>query len=349
MKKFLLYGANGYTGQLIAKMAADYGIEPILAGRSEAKIKPMAERLGFAYKVFSLDNQRATDEVLSEVDVVLHAAGPFKYTADPMMQACLRTQTHYVDITGEIDIFELGSSRDVEARKAGIMILPGGGFDVVPTDCMAAFLKGQMPNATHLQLAFASVGGGISYGTASTMVEGMGESGKIRKDGKIINVPLGHKGMTIPFWGKELFTMTIPWGDVSTAYHSTGIPNIEVFTKVHPKTFKSLKWQALYNWILRTPLVKNFMKKQLKKKPAGPTDERRSQATSLIWGKVWNEKGEEIVGRMIVPEGYTLTAITSLMICKKVLEGNAPVGFQTPSKAYGDLIMEVDGVQRAIL
>lgn len=349
MKKFLLYGANGYTGQLIAEMAADYGIEPILAGRSEAKIKPMAERLGFAYKVFSLDNQQATDDALNEVEVVLHAAGPFKYTAAPMMDACLRTQTHYVDITGEIDIFELGASKDNDAKKAGIMILPGGGFDVVPTDCMAAFLKGQMPDATHLQLAFAAVGGGVSHGTASTMVEGMGESGKVRKDGKIISVPVGHKGMTIPFWGKDLFAMTIPWGDVSTAYYSTGIPNIEVFAKVHPKTFKSLKWQSFYNWFLRIPMVKNYMKKQVKKKPAGPSEERRQKAKSLIWGKVKNGKGEEVIGRMIVPEGYTLTAITSLMICKKILQGNAPIGFQTPSNAYGDLIMEVGGVQRELV
>ncbi|MCI5084219.1 MAG: saccharopine dehydrogenase NADP-binding domain-containing protein [Saprospiraceae bacterium] len=347
--EFLLYGANGYTGKIIAEMAAEFGLKPTLAGRTESKVKPIAEELGFDYKIFSLDDQAATAAALEPFKVVLHAAGPFKYTAKPMMEACVATKTHYVDITGEIAIFEMAARFDKAAKAAGIMILPGGGFDVVPTDGMASFLKKELPDATHLQLAFASVGGGVSHGTASTMAEHLGEGGAIRKDGKITKVPMGHKAMTVPFWGKDLFTMTIPWGDVSTAYYSTGIPNIEVFTGVKPKSYKMIKWQKYFNWLLKTSLVRNYVKNQIKKKPAGPSQERRAKSQSLVWGKVWNDKGEEKTGRMITPEGYTLTAITSLKIVQKVLNGEAPVGFQTPSNAYGDLIMEVDGVQRELV
>ena len=131
---FLLYGANGYTGQLIAKQAADYGLIPIIAGRTEAKVKSLAEQLGYEYRIFDLKNLTATKEALQEVDLVVHAAGPFKYTAQPMIEACISTKTHYVDITGEIEIFELAASYDEAAKAAGIMLLPGGGFDVVPTD-----------------------------------------------------------------------------------------------------------------------------------------------------------------------------------------------------------------------
>ena len=347
---FLLYGANGYTGQLIAKQAADYGLIPIIAGRTEAKVKSLAEQLGYEYRIFDLKNLTATKEALQEVDLVVHAAGPFKYTAQPMIEACISTKTHYVDITGEIEIFELAASYDEAAKAAGIMLLPGGGFDVVPTDCMASFLKKQLPDASHLQLAFAFTGGGVSHGTASTMVESMGQGGAIRKDGQITKVRLGHKAMKIPFWGKELFAMTIPWGDVSTAYYSTGIPNIEVFTGVTPNSHRALKWPPLYNWLLRMSFVKKYMKKKIKQRPAGPSDDRRANAQGLVWGKVWNAAAEQIEARMMTPEGYTLTAITALLIAKKILQGQLSIGFQTPSNAYGeDLIMEVDGVKREIV
>ena len=138
----------------------------------------------------------------------------------------------YLDITGEIPVFEMAAQLNERARTAGIMIMPGVGFDVVPTDCMALFLKNQLPDAVQLQLAFASAGGSISHGTASTMILGLGEGGLIRENGIIVKCPLGHKSMYVNFDGDEKFVMTIPWGDVSTGYYTTGIPNIETYTVV---------------------------------------------------------------------------------------------------------------------
>ncbi len=345
--KFLLYGANGYTGQLIIRFAKDYGLTPILAGRSADKIKSLAEEYQLEYKVFGLDNPSEVDAALSNVDVVLHAAGPFMYTAQPMIEACLRTGVHYLDITGEILVFEMANRYGKHAEEKGIVIMPGVGFDVVPTDCMALYLKNKMPDATHLKLAFASVSGGFSKGTATTMIEGLGEGGAIRKDGKIVKVPAGYKKMTIDFWGKPFFMMTIPWGDVSTAFYSTGIPNIETYMAIPPMAFKYFKIQNYLGPLLRSNLVKNFLKNRLNKRPAGPSDYKRKGAYSLIYGEVTNQKGEVIKSKMKVPEGYTLTAITSMMITKAVLEGKVKNGFQTPAKALGaDLIMQVKGVER---
>ena len=173
--KFLLYGANGYTGQLITRYSKEYGLTPILAGRTESKIKPLADTYNLDYKIFSLDNQSDVDAALSDVKIVLHAAGPFMHTAQPMIEACLRNGVHYLDITGEIGVFEMAHRYDKQAGEKGIVIMPGVGFDVVPTDCMAVYLKNKMPDATHLKLAFGNVGGGWSQGTATTMVEGLGE------------------------------------------------------------------------------------------------------------------------------------------------------------------------------
>lgn len=344
--QFLLYGATGYTGQLIAEYADSFGLKPILAGRSEAKVKAMADSLGLEYRVFDLADTAALDAALQETPVVLHAAGPFMFTAKPMMEACLRTGTHYLDITGEIAIFEMAARMDKKAREAGIMLLPGAGFDVVPTDCLALHLKNRMPDATLLQLAFAGMGG-VSHGTAATMAENLGEGGAMRKDGKIVKVPLGHNAMIVPFRAKSLFVMSIPWGDVSTAYHSTGIPNIETYMAFSPSAYRWVKLQRYFNWLLRTSFVRNIVKKRIKERPAGPTPEKRARSKSFIWGRVSNAEGKVLEAQLVTPEGYTLTALTSLLITKKVLNGNAPIGFQTPSKAYGeDLILEVDGAER---
>lgn len=342
-----MYGANGYTGRLIAGLAASYGLSPILAGRNKEALQQLSGTLGYPYQVIDLADTAALQQVLQEVSVVLHAAGPFQFTARKMMEACLVTHTHYLDITGEIAVFEMAKQLDARAKDAGIMLMPGVGFDVVPTDCTALYVKNQLPDATQLKLAFAMLGGKLSHGTATTMAEGLGEGGAVRENGRIIRKPLGHKGEWIDFGEKKLFVMTIPWGDISTAYTTTGIPNIETYTAVAPKTFRLLKWQSLYNWILRSSFVRNLAKKRIRKQPAGPSDTMRAKAVSLVWGEARNNAGETRTVRMRCPEGYTLTATSSLLIVRKVLAGNLKIGYQTPAGAYGaDLILEVPGVSR---
>ena len=348
MQSFLLYGANGYTGKLITALASQYDLQPILAGRNEQAIRALAEQFNFPYRVFALDDQKELRKVLEETPVVLHVAGPFQHTAKQMIEGCLKTKTHYLDITGEIPVFEMAKRYDQPAINAGLMIMPGAGFDVVPTDCLALFLKNKLPDAIQLKLAFATLGGGLSHGTATTLVEGLGEYGAIRQNGKIVRKPLGHKGMWVDFGLKKLFVMTIPWGDVSTAFHTTGIPNIETYTGIPRGTFKLLKFQPLFNWVMRGALFRKLIKKQIDKRAAGPSDEERRNSKSLVWGEVQNAKGEKMSGRLITPDGYTLTAHSSLIIAKKVLSGNFIAGYQTPASAYGaDLVLEVPGTERS--
>jgi len=348
--KFLLYGAYGYTGKLITEMADTYGLEPILAGRDAHKLKQLSEETGYTYEAYSLEETDKVNKSVSQVDLVLHAAGPFRYTAKPMMEACLRHKVHYLDITGEIEIFELGHSYDSQAKEANILMMPGVGFDVVPTDCTAAWLKEQLPDATHLQLAFANLGGAMSHGTSMTMVESLGEKGARRINGVITPVPLGHAGMMVPFMAKEYYGMAIPWGDVSTAYYTTGIPNVETFTRTKPETHRMVNMQGAFSWLLRSKFVKNIARNRVKSMPAGPSPDKRAKASSHIWGKVWNDQGEEKQARMVTPEGYTLTAKTSLIITQKVLQGNWKAGFHTPAGLYGhELIMEVESVERELI
>lgn len=344
---FLLYGANGYTGELIARHASQYGLTPVLAGRRQEVLAPLAEKLGLSYKVVDLNDGTALDAALSSCKIVLHAAGPFHFTAKQMVEACLRTGTHYLDINGDITVFEMLKTYDAQAKAKGIMVMPGTGFDVAPTDCLALFLKKKLPSATDLKLAFATMGGGLSHGTATTMASRLGDAGAERKNGKIVRVPLGAKGMWIDFGVKRLFVMQIPWGDVSTAHFTTGIPNIETYTGIKPSVYRILKLQPLFNWLLRTSFVRKYAKKKIDKRPAGPTDEERSKAKALVWGQVIDAKGAKATARMSGPDGYTLTMHASLLIIQKILTGNFKTGYQTPASAYGeDLVLEIPGVER---
>lgn len=348
---FLLYGAYGYTGRLIAKYAEQYQLRPILAGRNEAKLREMAAATGFDYLAFDLNDTPSLIHALQKVPVVLHVAGPFAYTAEQMIEACLETKTHYLDITGEIDVFELAHRYGPAAEQSDIMLMPGTGFDVVPTDCMAKFLSEQMPDAEKLELAFAMQGGSVSRGTANTMIEGLGGSGKMRKNGRIVEIPVGHAAKNIPFLEDyHRLAMSIPWGDVSTAYYTTGIPNIITYTKVSSGTYRSTKWLPYIGWLLRLPWVRSIARRKVNKGPAGPNDQEREEGRSLVWGQITAENGDTRSARFSGPEGYTLTAHSSLIITRKVLNEEVYPGFQTPAGAYGeDLVMEIAGTHREII
>ena len=347
MNEFLLYGANGYTGELIARLSTSYGLKPILAGRNQIKLEALAKELGLSYRIFGLEETEKLEAALLEVPLVVHAAGPFIHTLKPMIQACLKTKRHYLDINGDINCFEQIKTYNDAAKEAAIMLMPGVGFDVVPTDCLSLSLKEKMPDANRLKIAFATLGGSISHGTAMTMAGKLGEGGMIRQNGKIIRRPLGEKGMTVNFGSKDIFVMNIPWGDVSTAYHTTGIPNIETFTAVPMKAYKILKFQSIFNWLLRTEMVRDFIRKKISQRPAGPDETMRKKAKSLVWAEVSNEKGDKKTATLEGPEGYTMTAHGALIITKHVLQGSFKPGYQTPAGCYGaNLVLDIPGVTR---
>lgn len=342
MSSFLIYGANGYTGELITRVAVERGLKPIIAGRNETAIRSLAEKHGLEYRIFSLDESAKLDAALNEVATVIHCAGPFSLTSRQMGEACLRTKTHYTDITGEIAVFEACTLADQKAKDAGIMVMPGVGFDVVPSDCLAMHLKNRLPSATHLTLGWYGMGR-MSHGTQATMTMNVGKGGAVRRDGKIMPVPAAWRTREIDFGGGVVKTgVTIPWGDVSTAYHSTGIPNIEVFTVAPASAIKAMKMSRYIGFLLATAPAQRYL--QSKIKPGGPSDEERAKGKTLLWGEATDDDGNRVESRLQCPEGYTVTALAALNITEKILVGDLKPGFQTPAKAYGaDLILEIDG------
>jgi short subunit dehydrogenase-like uncharacterized protein len=346
-KKFLIYGSYGYTGQLIVDLAVKAGMRPVLAGRDEKKVRAQAERYNLEYRTFSLEESSKLDSALLEVDTVLHCAGPFVLTYRQMAEACIRTKRHYVDISGEIEGFEALAKMDTDAKRVGIMILPGGGFDVVPSDCLAAYLHGCLPTATHFRLFMRGIGGGVSRGTARSGVENMHRQGRIRKDGRITQVPPAWRVLEHDFGRGPVQVVSIGWGDVSTAYYSTGVPNIETYFAFPRIAISFLKLSRTIGPLVYSRPVRNMLKWLIGYViPSGPTQKQNETGFSLMVGEMRNE-GQIVRAKMRVPEGYRCTALTTVEIMKQILDANYKSGFQTPSLAYGaDFILQFDGVER---
>jgi short subunit dehydrogenase-like uncharacterized protein len=347
MEKIIIYGSYGYTGKLIVDECRKKNLEVILSGRNGTALEAQSRESGYPYEVVSVNDRAALTALLRKGKVVIHCGGPFRHTAKAMAEACLETGTHYTDITGEYEVFEMLAGYDSKGKQSNITIIPGTGFDVVPSDCLALHLKNKLPSATHLQLAFTMSKGGLSRGTKKSMTEGLGYGGKIRKDGKLVEVNLGDRVMHVDFGSFKTITLCIPWGDISTAWRTTGIPNIEVYTGATPGMIRSARNSRYLNWLFRMPAVKRFMLKQVDKKPGGPSEEKLYSGRSFLWGKVWNEKGEQVEARLDTISGYWLTAKTSVLIAEKILSGNFKPGYQTPGMAYGEnLIMEIESTKR---
>ncbi len=339
--KWMIYGANGYTGKLIAEEARRCGLEPILAGRRESAIRPLADELGFDSRVFSLDDPDELVERLDDVDALLLAAGPFSSTSRPAVDACLRSNTHYLDITGEIAVFEECHARDTEARNAGIAIMPGVGFDVVPSDCLAATLAAALPNAHSLELAFH--GSTASKGTAKTMIEGLPNGCMIRKDGAIVNVPTAWRTREVPFRDKTRTAISIPWGDVSTAYFSTHIPNIVVYMAMPKRMARAAVMARPLLPILRNRRLQRLVKRRIDATVEGPSREELDASQTQLWGRVESHTDGAVEATLVTPNSYKLTAMCAVEATQRVLDGGI-VGAVTPSRAFGaDFITEFPG------
>jgi|SRR5579859_707259 len=339
---WMIYGAAGYTGQLIAREAKARGLSPVLAGRSAEKLAPLAGELGFSQRIFDLTSASAIANHLEGIGLVLHCAGPFSATSRQMIGACLEKRAHYLDITGEISVFEHAREKNEAAARAGIVVCPGVGFDVIPTDCVALTLKNALPDATHLALGFDSRAH-LSPGTAKTTVEGLALGGKIREDGVIRDVPLAYRTRRIDFGAGEKLAMTIPWGDVSTAFQTTGIPNIEVYIPGSPRFIAATKRANYLRWLVRLGPVQAIMKRRAGRM-RGPSADERAKLPTYVWGEATNAKGEKKTARIRTENGYSVTVTGSLYVVDHLLREKPPGASFTPARLLGaDLVTKLPG------
>ena len=343
--QWLLYGANGYTGRLIAQLAVKRGARPVLAGRSRAQVEPLAQQLGCPWRVFSLEDPAAVAMQLEGVSAVLHCAGPFCDTARPMVDACLSAHIHYLDITGEYEVIEWAREQDGRARAAGVIVMPAVGMDVVPSDCLAALLARGLPDADRLVLALAGPAT-LSPGTAHTIWRNIARGGRARREGKIVHTPAGTDFREIVFPSGPRPTMPIPWGDIAAAHHTTGIANIEVRLGLLPHQAAMVRrWQWLLPAAGLAP-VQALGRWWIRRHISGPGEAELAEGHTEFWGCVSSTTGGVAEATLITPNGYRLTAEAAWAIVQRVVGNQIQPGFHTPAEALGgEFIHQLPGTQ----
>ncbi len=342
---FLLYGATGVVGAAIAELAAEQNLHPILAGRNAEKLSAQAARLSLEYRSFGLGDMASLESALKEVPVVLNCAGPYVHTYEPMLHACLRTRTHYLDITGEIPVYEALSARNAEAEAGGITLFPGVAIEIAATDCLAVYLRRRLPSATRLSLGFQTEGpAALPPGTYRTYVHSIAYGAHVRRNGTVVEMTK-LKLRTIDFGSGPVAAICLAWPDVFTAYYSAGIANIETYAGWPAAAIRQAQLIYPFRKLFKRGLLLDLL---IRGVPAPATAEQKAQTRTHVWGEVEDDDGHKAVSRLHGPEaGVTWTSQIALRAIQRVLAGETRPGFMTPAMAYGpDFIFECGDVTR---
>ncbi len=353
MADWMIYGATGYTGALVAEEAVRRGHRPLLAGRSPEKLRSLAQRLGLDYVAVSIEDAEGLMRAVQRVELVYHAAGPFIHTAEPMLRACLAAGAHYLDITGEIPVYQMAFSYDAAAQEKGIAIIPGVGFDVVPSDCLIGYVADKLPGATHLDVVIDSLGAGsgepgISAGTAKSMVELVGRMGNLaRRDGVLVNMPFGAGARTFPLQKGQRLAMPIPWGDLEIGWRTSGIPNITTYLTLPPAQVRLLRLTGgLTQALMRLKPARDLANGLIDRFIDGPSEHARETGKSYIYVQARDAAGKTAQAWLETAEGYQFTALAGVRAVERVLDGSYS-GATTPSLAFGaDFVLDVPGSRR---
>jgi short subunit dehydrogenase-like uncharacterized protein len=342
----LVYGATGYTGRLIIDAALRRGVRPILAGRDRGRLEALASECDCEYRVASLTDESELNAALHDVRAVLLTAGPFSETAMPMVNACLRAGAHYLDVTGECAVIERLLAHSTEARRQNCMVMPGCGFDVVASDCLASHVGRRLPDAIHLAIGLSGLVT-PTRGSIRTIAEHAGLGVRVRRNGGFAAVPPGLLRRTFDYGRGTGWSSAVTWGDVATAFCTTGIPNIIVYFEETPTFRAMLTAGRTFGPMLQLPLAQTWLKAHARLFPEGPTPAERAVHGCVVVAEAQSPSGHTVTSRLSTPEAYSMSAETAAAIAQRVLGGDLESGFQTPGRVYGpDFILQFDGVSR---
>jgi short subunit dehydrogenase-like uncharacterized protein len=334
MGNILIYGATGYMGKLCAKEMLEGGLRPILAGRSD-RVREMAQRLGCRAATFDLKAQEEIQRNLKGVTLVANLAGPFEQTQKPLVLACLATGCHYIDIAGEVNEMRSAFAFSDEAQRMGIMLMPGAGFGVVPTDIAARMAKDLLPDASHLTIFFATKGG-VSRGTLLTVLKNIDRPGVRRVKGELISAHPAESRSKFTVASQTFIGVYNPWrADLFTAGISTEIADIGTYSVFPGIVTQMMKGRLLWLRNLLLNRVLSFL-------PEGPSEQQLQQGKTYVMAAVTNGTVKKSVS-FVGPEAYLFTALCLREIATNILRGSYAAGFQTPSY-FGKALLDRIGM-----
>ncbi len=271
---------------------------------------------------------RSAPGALRGVRCVLHCAGLFARTSRPMVDACLAARAYYLDITGEIPVFEALSERDREGTKRGhrgaagrrlrrgAERLPGRSPEAAPPERRRAHARSRAERR-------------LSHGTASTALL-HAENGALCAAAASSNASSSACCSAASTSAEARATrVAIAWGDVASAWFSTRIPNIEVYLALGKLPPLSRTWLPLVQSLLTKPSVQDLVQSALDRASPGPSADARRRGSVTVFGEARDASGRRVRARIVTPDGYTLTAHAALHIAQKVLASEVPPRLHT--------------------
>jgi short subunit dehydrogenase-like uncharacterized protein len=342
----LIYGATGFTGRLVVEAALARGLRPVLGARDASRLQELADSRGLECRAAPLTDPAALARLLENIEVVLLAAGPFSQTAMPMVQACLSRGIHYLDLTGECAVIETLARLGPEATRCDCMVMPGCGFDVVASDCLVSYVSRRLPGASHLAIGLSGLVT-PTRGSLRTIAEHAGMGVRTRRNGSYASVPPATLRRRFDYGRGDGWSSAVTWGDVATAFHTTGIPNIEVYFEETPAFRAMLLAGRTWGPMLQLPGIQAWLKAHAELFPAGPTAAERAVHTCVVVAEAETADGQSVTSRLRTPEAYSFSAQTAAAIAERVIAGDVERGFQTPARVYGaDFVLQFDRVAR---
>jgi short subunit dehydrogenase-like uncharacterized protein len=346
-RDWILYGAYGFTGRLLVEEAVRRGHRPLLAGRSSKKLALLAAQYDLQWRAFSLDDRAALGGTVRKAALVFHAAGPFVHTAHPMREACLEAGSHYIDITGELPVFQATYALHDRALKAGIVMVSGAGMDVIPSDCLAAYAASKVPGANWLETAIASSGSAVSAGTLKSSLEMAPRGGLRRQNGMLVPHPLGKGNKVVRFHDRERTVLPVSWGDLEAAYRCTAIPNITSYLAFPPRLIGIVeRFGGILRLMMSAAPLRRLLQRLASRAAKGPTEAQRREGRTRFWACASAPDGRRFEAGLESLEAYRLTAEAGVRTIEKLLE-NPKTGALSPAQAFGmDFILEIPDTRR---
>lgn len=357
----VLYGASGFVGKLtvqyFASQVLPHPVRWAIAGRNRQKLEAVKAQLGAA--VASVDvlvadsrDQGAVDAMVQQTRVLLNTAGPFALYATPIVDACVRLSTHYVDITGETPwVKDLIDTYHEQAMSNGTRIIPFCGFDSVPSDLGTYLVVRYMEQVLGLPCpkvnAYFQMYGGFNGGTLASAFN-LYDSGQVSRvaDPFLLN-PIGehsqqeldlNRDPALPYYDRDTETWVGPFfmGPVNTRVvrRSAGLfaqwqqPYGPDFTyQEYLKFDPPLAWLqatgvtaglALFAGAIQHPSVRSLLQPLLPQPGSGPSEQTRAAGWFRCELVGWTIDGHRVQG-LICDQGDPGNRATVKFVCESAL------------------------------
>jgi short subunit dehydrogenase-like uncharacterized protein len=306
----------------------------------------MASALSLEWRTACVDDPDGLRSMLTSVSVLMNTAGPFTTTAMPLIDACIDSGAHYLDITGEAGVIEETTRAHDAAVRRGVMLMPAVGFEVVASDCLAAHVARRLPAAMVLRLGFHK-SQPSSRGSLRTCIDTNGQGVLVRRHRKLVRVPPGSLVHYFDFGQGPQMSLAVSLGDVSSAYFSTGIPDVEAYLCATLPIWCAITANQYWGWLLSTPSFRALLKTQLELLTADPTAHERNTGWGALVAEATDANGRCVRSRLRTGDVYWYTAQSAVAVAEKCLSGEFRPGFQTPSQVYrADFALSFESTSR---